>query len=273
MALAAATVLVLEAAAAWLALQWMLVVVGERVPRARTVVAGMRVVDAFALVAGTTLCALLVLLPSFVFVVLEVFRFVQVRTHAKPAKSVKDYMERVVEIVNELEAMGERMREAAIRLNEGGMETVTVTKEERYEPVSAPEPATTTILPQICGKVLLAVCRHSEALERLYAALQPPAVDELVYCDCDDMEIRAEKVIALIGTLRECMERQTDVAKAANDLFPLLPTASPTDGDMTVIKPIDNPIDSPMMSTTPGCIEDEIEDSGFMDDQEILDAF
>lgn len=33
------------------------------------------------------------------------------------------------------------------------------------------------------------------------------------------MEIRAEKVIALIGILRECMERQTEVAKTANDLL------------------------------------------------------
>lgn len=46
------------------------------------------------------------------------------------------------------------------------------------ETACAPEPAVAaSILPQICGNVLLAVCRHSESLERLYAALQPPSVD------------------------------------------------------------------------------------------------
>jgi hypothetical protein len=46
----------------------------------------------------------------------------------------------------------------------------------RNEPETrdAPEPA---ILPQACGNVLLAVCRHSESMERLYSTLQPPEVD------------------------------------------------------------------------------------------------
>lgn len=116
MGLAAAIVLVLKVVAAWIVLQWVLQMAGERVPSVRPVVAAMKVVDDFALVAGTTLCALLVLLPSFVFVVLEVFRFVQVRSRDRPAKSVADYMERVVDIVNDLEAMGDRLREAAVRL-------------------------------------------------------------------------------------------------------------------------------------------------------------
>lgn len=42
---------------------------------------------------------------------------------------------------------------------------------------------------------------------------------ELVYCDCDAVEFRAEKMIDLISILRECMERQTEVARTANDLL------------------------------------------------------
>lgn len=124
MGLAAASVFVLKAVAAWIGLQWVLQMVGERIPVVKPVVAVMRVVDDFALVAGTTLCALLVLLPSFVFVVLEVFRYIQVRSHARPAKTVADYMERMVEIINELDTMGNRMRGAALRLNMSEAETI-----------------------------------------------------------------------------------------------------------------------------------------------------
>jgi hypothetical protein len=109
------------------------------------------------------------------------------------------------------------------------------------------------------------------------------------------MEYRAEKVIALIGILRECMERQTEVAKTANDLLyesrytnnssdftdnncsPLLP-AGPVDVDLgdlgeLAAKQLPIPIDSPMIPVTHGCTEDEIEDSGFMDEHEIADSF
>lgn len=241
MGVATATLLVLKAVAAWIAVQWVLQAVVERVPRVRPVVVVMKGMEEYALVAGTTLCALLVLLPSFVFVVLEVFRYVQVSSRSQPAKSVSDYMERIVGIINELEALGERMRQAALRLNLGEAETM----EEKYESVSAPE---TSILPQTCGNVLLAVCRHSETLERLYSALQPPEVDELIYCDCDDFEIRAEKVISLIGILRECMERQTEVVKTVNDLYPMIPAG-------------------PVIPEAPvSCIEDDFDDSGFIED-------
>jgi len=47
-------------------------------------------------------------------------------------------------------------------------------QEEKFESVSPPE---NMMLPQTCGNVLLAVCRHSETLERLYSALQGPNVD------------------------------------------------------------------------------------------------
>ncbi|KAL1604000.1 hypothetical protein SLS60_005592 [Paraconiothyrium brasiliense] len=219
MGLVAASVVVLEVLAAWIALQCVLERVGERVARVRPVVKAMKVVDDFALVAGTTLCALLVLLPSFVFVVLEVFRYVQLRSRTgdaqqeqnvtDPAKTITAHMERVVGIIDELDAMGERMRQAALSLNHG--------EEQTYEPKIAPE-AKAAILSQTCGNVLLAVCRHSETMEKLYSAMQPEEVDELIYCDCDDFEIRAEKVIGLIQILKECMERQTDLVKTVDDL-------------------------------------------------------
>lgn len=123
MGLAATSVFALKAVAAWIALQWVLQVVGERVPRVRPVVAAMKAVDDFALVTGTTLCALLLLLPSFVFVVLEVFRYVQVESRARPAKSVADHMARVVDIMNELEVMGDRMKGAALTLRSTEGET------------------------------------------------------------------------------------------------------------------------------------------------------
>lgn len=101
-----------------------------------------------------------------------------------------------------------------------------------------PEP--TPALPQICGNVLLAVCKHSESMERLYSALQPPDVDvsiiplslgprraeltistiqDLIYCDCEDFEIRGQKIVGLLGMLRECMERQTEVVQAVDGLW------------------------------------------------------
>jgi hypothetical protein len=129
MGLAAAAMLVVGVLAAWIAVQCALERVGERVSRVRPVVAFMKVVNDFALVAGTTLCALLVLLPSFVFVVLEVFRFVQVRSRgddsrgqqagSDPTKTITAHMERVVGIVDELDAMAERMRQAASSLKLG----------------------------------------------------------------------------------------------------------------------------------------------------------
>ncbi|KAJ4345807.1 uncharacterized protein N0V89_011942 [Didymosphaeria variabile] len=276
MGLAAASVVVLEVLAAWIALQCVLERVGERVSSVRPVVKAMKVVDDFALVAGTTLCALLVLLPSFVFVVLEVFRYVQVRSRDReerpaqnvmdPGKTITAHMERVVGIIDELDGMGERMRQAAMSLNHGEVE-VPMVMEKTYEPVSVSAPeAKAAILSQTCGNVLLAVCRHSETMEKLYSAMQPEEVDELIYCDCDDFEIRAEKVIGLIQILKECMERQTDLVKTVDDLYPMIPIAPAiVNGPNT--KSIEKPIDSPMIPAARGCIEDEIDDdSGFMDD-------
>lgn len=138
MGLAAAAVFTLQVLGAWIALQCALERMGDRVARVRPVVAAMKAVDNFALVAGTTLCALLVLLPSFVFVVLEVFRFVQVRSRGNgdavandsrsqergedPTKTITAHMERVVAIVDELDAMGERLRQAALSLTPGDVQ-------------------------------------------------------------------------------------------------------------------------------------------------------
>jgi len=124
MGLVALVMLLLEAAALWIVLQYILILLVDRVPAGRRVVDMMKTAEDFALVAGTTLGALLVLLPSFVFVVLEVFRYVHVRGQSHPAKTVADYMARVVDIVNELEGMGDRMRHAAVRLHMGDTETM-----------------------------------------------------------------------------------------------------------------------------------------------------
>jgi hypothetical protein len=87
--------------------------------------------------------------------------------------------------------------------------------------VSAAE-TKTAILSQTCGNVLLAVCRHSETMEKLYSAMclstEPNTNQDLIYCDCDEFEVRAEKVISLIQILKECMERQTDLVKTVDDL-------------------------------------------------------
>ncbi|KAF9736069.1 hypothetical protein PMIN06_002983 [Paraphaeosphaeria minitans] len=277
MGLAAAVVFGMQVLGAWIALQCTLDRVGARVARVRPVVAAMKVVDNFALVAGTTLCALLVLLPSFVFVVLEVFRFVQVRSRGDgndspgeqrggdPGKTITAHMERVVGIVDELDAMGERMRRAALSLNlNPNLGEAQEVMEEKHEAVAAAE-AKAAILSQTCGNVLLAVCRHSETMEKLYSAMSPEEVDDLIYCDCDEFEIRAEKLIALIRILKECMERQTDLVKTVDDLYPMIPTV-PVGLTSPTSHPALKPIDSPMIGTTRGCIEDEIDDSGFMED-------
>ncbi|KAF2442332.1 hypothetical protein P171DRAFT_65768 [Karstenula rhodostoma CBS 690.94] len=265
--------------AGWIALQCTLERVGERFARVRPLVKAMKVVDGFALVAGTTLCALLVLLPSFVFVVLEVFRFVQVRCRGDadadandspgeerggdPRKTITAHMERVVGIVDELDAMGERIRQAALSLTMGG--EAQVLDEEKYEAVTVtPAETKAAMLSQTCGNVLLAVCRHSETMEKLYSAMSPEEVDDLIYCDCDEFEMRAEKVISLIQILKECMERQTDLVKTVDDLYPMIPTLP-----VRVTNPTSHsalkPIDSPMVGATRGYIEDDIDDSGFME--------
>lgn len=140
MGFAAAPIVVLQLLAAWIALQCILVRVGEQVQTVRPVVAAMKVVNDFALVAGTTLCALLVLLPSFVFVVLEVFRYVQVRVRSgdslfptqpmnmtDPSKTLTAHMERVVAVIDELDAMGDQLRQAALSLNLEGKEVIVRT--------------------------------------------------------------------------------------------------------------------------------------------------
>ena len=71
-------------------------------------------------------------------------------------------------------------------------------------------------------------------MDQLYSAMSPQEVDvsqyvpvfkvyantykELIYCDCDDFEIRAEKVINLIRILKEGMDRQTELVKAVDAL-------------------------------------------------------
>ncbi|CAI6273181.1 unnamed protein product [Periconia digitata] len=223
MALTAVTLLVLKAVVVWIAVQWVLECGESRAPFVKPALTFMRAANSFAATAGTTLCALLVLLPSFVFVVLEVFGYVRERTRSLPSKSLSGYVERGVRIISELEALGERIRQAAVKLNVGDEETMC----EQSTPVTVlPEQPTVPALPLICGNVLLAVCKHSESMERLYSALQPPHVDDLIYCDCEDFEIRGEKIVGLLGMLRECMERQTEVVQAVDALCPALPPPS-----------------------------------------------
>ena len=47
--------------------------------------------------------------------------------------------------------------------------------------ISAPE---STISPQLCGNVLLAVCEHSKSLDSLYLALQPAEVEVSLVQSC-----------------------------------------------------------------------------------------
>ncbi|KAF2636196.1 hypothetical protein P280DRAFT_522440 [Massarina eburnea CBS 473.64] len=198
MALTTITLFLLKALAVWIVVQWVLESGENRLPAVKPAVEFMRSCNSFAATTGTTFCALLVLLPSLVFVMLEVFGYIRERTRSLPSKSLSEYVERGVRIINELEALGDRIRQAAARLNVDEEEEEYMC--EQSVPVNiAPEPP---VLPQKCGKVLLAVCRHSESMERLYSALQP---DDLIYCDCEDFEVRGEKIVSMLSMLRECM--------------------------------------------------------------------
>lgn len=42
---------------------------------------------------------------------------------------------------------------------------------------------------------------------------------DLIYCDCEDFEVRGEKIVGMLGMLRECMERQTEVVQAVDALW------------------------------------------------------
>ncbi|KAF1949416.1 hypothetical protein CC80DRAFT_540256 [Byssothecium circinans] len=237
MALTTATLLVLKAVAVWILVQCGLELVETRLPAVTPGIKFMRACNSFAATTGTTFCALLVLLPSFVFVVLEVFGYVRERTRMLPSKSLSEYVERGVRIINELEALGERVRMAATKLSMDD-EQEEFMCEQSIPHNAAPGP---NVLPQACGNVLLAVCRHSESMERLYSTLQPPGVDDLIYCDCEDFEIRGQKIVSMLGMLRECMERQTEVVQAVDALCP-------------------------MMLSMVGCSDDDgADDSGFID--------
>lgn len=123
MALTMATLLlILKAVGVWITVQWALECGESRVPFVKPAIKFMRAANSFAATAGTTLCALLVLLPSFTFVVLEVFGYVRERTRSLPSKSLSGYVERGVLIISELEALGERIRQAAVKLDEGDEE-------------------------------------------------------------------------------------------------------------------------------------------------------
>jgi hypothetical protein len=124
MGLAVASVFLLKVAAVWIVLQWGFNALIPRVSSLRPVVGFMKKVNEFLMNAGVTLCALLVLLPSFVFVVLEVFGYVRQRTRSMQAKTLPEYVAHGVGILQGLEAMGERIREVALSLTADIEETM-----------------------------------------------------------------------------------------------------------------------------------------------------
>jgi hypothetical protein len=136
MGLAVASVLLLKAAAVWIVLQWgieMLIssapwlLPTSRAPSLIAVAKFMKRVNRFVVDAGVTFCALLVLLPSFVFIVLEVFGYVRQRTRAIQAKTLPEYVARGVAVLQGLEIMGERLREVALGLTADVEETMVST--------------------------------------------------------------------------------------------------------------------------------------------------
>jgi hypothetical protein len=133
MGLAVASVLLLKGAAVWIVLQlgieglvssapWLLPT--SRAPRLIAVAKFMKRVNGFVVDAAVTFCALLVLLPSFVFIVLEVFGYVRQRTRAIQAKTLPEYVARGVGVLQGLEIMGERLREVALGLTADLEETM-----------------------------------------------------------------------------------------------------------------------------------------------------
>jgi hypothetical protein len=133
MGLAVASVLLLKVAAVWIVLQWVVeglissapwLVKTSRAPRLIAVARCMKRVNGFVVDAGVTFCALLVLLPSFVFIVLEVFGYVRQRTRATQAKTLPEYVARGVAVLQGLEIMGERLREVALGLTADVEETM-----------------------------------------------------------------------------------------------------------------------------------------------------
>ncbi|KAF2682541.1 hypothetical protein K458DRAFT_419962 [Lentithecium fluviatile CBS 122367] len=124
MGLAVALVFLLKAAAAWIMLQLGLDALIPRFPSLRPGAVFMKKANGFLMNAGVTFCALLVLLPSFVFVVLEVFGYVRQRTRSLQAKTLPEYVAHGVGVLQGLEVMGERIREVALSLTADVEETI-----------------------------------------------------------------------------------------------------------------------------------------------------
>jgi len=124
MGLAVASVVLLKVAAVWILVQLGIEALIPRAPWLISVAGFMKRVNVFMLDAGVTFCALLVLLPSFVFVVLEVFRYVRQRTRAMQAKTLPEYVAQGVGVLQGLEIMGERLREVALGLTVDVEETM-----------------------------------------------------------------------------------------------------------------------------------------------------
>jgi hypothetical protein len=106
----------LQVAAVWILLQLGLDALVLRVPSLEPIGKFMKKANKFFLHAGVTFCALLVLLPSFVFVVLEVFGYVRQRIRSLQAKTLPEYIAHGVDVLQGMEVMGERIRGVALSL-------------------------------------------------------------------------------------------------------------------------------------------------------------
>jgi hypothetical protein len=124
MGLAVASVLLLKVGVAWIVIQWGIEALVSRAPWLRTAGRFMKRANVFLVDAGVTFCALLVLLPSFVFIVLEVFGYVRQRTRNIQAKTMPEYVAQGVGVLQGLEIMGERLREVALGLTTDVEETM-----------------------------------------------------------------------------------------------------------------------------------------------------
>lgn len=124
MAFATVAVLFIKTLVGWILLQWVLELLVPRAPRAKRVLSFIRSANSYITTAVLTFGALLVLLPSLLFVTLEVFDHVRSSIDWRPAKSLSDYVTRGVRVINELETLGERMRHAASELGTSDREVL-----------------------------------------------------------------------------------------------------------------------------------------------------
>ncbi|KAF2253285.1 hypothetical protein BU26DRAFT_560605 [Trematosphaeria pertusa] len=199
----------LGALTTWVLVQWLLRRVAPQNAVVRSINYFLQAVIDHVVFGCGTLVALLLLSPYLLGVASELFRFLRTQVASLESKSLLDW---VAHILEKLDVIGKEMRQASTNLEENcPTDTKRIDQRLRNDSVVSPGPSA---LSQSCGKVLLAVSEYNKSLDRLFSALQPTELEEMIYCDCEESELRSQRIQSVLGMLTASLKEQTKVAEA-----------------------------------------------------------